>query len=481
MKKSSFVSLALAIVLLAAALPIRADAANAAAFPLPTTSTYTVSALSNYSGGARHSSYLYTYGPMRSAAYDPYCLADIPAPRGTPIYAVADGVVLTNTYGSGGGYYLVLRHSDSTYSYYGHMRAQSSLPVGTSVRAGAILGYVGMTGTATGYHLHFEWSGHDPYCEYAARGYITGRTLAAAVYPHQHSGTGGTGTVNTASCAVTTGAADTITQTSAVLRGSVSASGVKVNECGVFLGTSRTNMQKLGSDTINTYGTSFYYSTAKYGQPLTAGTTYYYQAYAQTGNTTYYGDICTFRTLDASAVNSQPSATVKSSGATNVTISSAQLNGSVSTLGNAHIQETGAYLGTSASNMTLLGKDAVNNRIGSLSMWYGTEKYGRTLQPDTTYYYYCYAVVDGKTVNGSVASFRTQSSGNWYYAYANVPTGTQHLAINSKASAGSQIGRIPHGGQVKVYPGRSSGNWLWVEYNGVSGYSYKNYLVTSKP
>lgn len=50
------------------------------------------------------------------------------------------------------------------------------------------------------------------------------------------------------------------------------------------------------------------------------------------------------------------------------------------------------------------------------------------------------------------------------------------LAINSKPSAGSQIGRIPNGSWCRVYTGMSSGNWYWVKYNGVYGYAHKNYI-----
>ena len=399
MKKSFYVSLALAAALLFTALPVRADAASRSTtgFPLPTTSTYTASALSHYSGGALHRSYLYTYGAMRNAAYDPYCVVDIPASRGTPIYAVADGTVSVNTYDNGGGNYLVLQHNDGTYSYYGHMRERSTLPLGRAVKAGDVLGYVGMTGTATGYHLHFEWSGHDPYCEYSAQGYITGRTLAAAVYPHQHTSTTGTG-ITSVSCTVTTGAAETITQTSAVLRGTLSASGVKVTECGVFLGTSRTNMQKLGSDSIDTYSTSFFYSTVKYGRPLTAGTTYYYQAYAKVGNTTYFGEIRTFQTPPAA------SCTVITGAADTITQTSAVLRGTLSASG-VKVTECGMFLGTSRTNMQKLGSDSINTY--STSFFYSTVKYGQALTPGTTYYYQAYAKAGNTTYFGEIRTFQT--------------------------------------------------------------------------
>lgn len=68
-----------------------------------------------------------------------------------------------------------------------------------------------------------------------------------------------------------------------------------------------------------------------------------------------------------------------------------------------------------------------------------------------------------------------------YTAYANYDTGSRHVSINREPMANTQIGRIPHGAAVTVYPDKSSGNWLWVEYNGVSGYSHKNYITTTQP
>lgn len=68
---------------------------------------------------------------------------------------------------------------------------------------------------------------------------------------------------------------------------------------------------------------------------------------------------------------------------------------------------------------------------------------------------------------------------NTYTAYvANTP-GNDSLAINSRPAAGNKIGEIPYGGAVTVYPDKTSGNWLWVSYNGISGYSYSKYLASS--
>lgn len=65
-----------------------------------------------------------------------------------------------------------------------------------------------------------------------------------------------------------------------------------------------------------------------------------------------------------------------------------------------------------------------------------------------------------------------------YYAAASGTDGT--LAINRypKASynGGVQIGSLPENAVCIVYPSNASGNWQWVEYNGVQGYAYGKYL-----
>lgn len=61
-----------------------------------------------------------------------------------------------------------------------------------------------------------------------------------------------------------------------------------------------------------------------------------------------------------------------------------------------------------------------------------------------------------------------------------VNTNGQYLAINDRPAASpnysNQIGRIPPAGVVKVDLNKTSGNWYWVEYGGVSGYAYSKYL-----
>lgn len=87
---------------------------------------------------------------------------DIIARKGTPIYAVADGVVdrLTRTERGLGGLYVWQRAADGTEYYYAHLHnVAPGLKDGSRLSAGQIIGTVGNTGDAR-YgvdHLHFEW------------------------------------------------------------------------------------------------------------------------------------------------------------------------------------------------------------------------------------------------------------------------------------------------------------------------------------
>jgi len=85
---------------------------------------------------------------------------DIAADYGTPVVAAASGrVIFAGWKSNGGGYQVWISHGSGLYTTYNHM---SSLSVGTgqSVDRGQRVGHIGMTGNATGPHLHFEvWIG----------------------------------------------------------------------------------------------------------------------------------------------------------------------------------------------------------------------------------------------------------------------------------------------------------------------------------
>lgn len=82
---------------------------------------------------------------------------DYAAPTGTPVRTVGDGVVIKKAYQRGGaGNYVKIKHNKTFTTVYMHfVRHVKGLKVGQRVRQGDIIGYVGMTGSATGPHLHY--------------------------------------------------------------------------------------------------------------------------------------------------------------------------------------------------------------------------------------------------------------------------------------------------------------------------------------
>ena len=81
---------------------------------------------------------------------------DFTAPVGTPIYAAADGVVKDAGFNTGGyGNRVVVNHGFGYETLYAHM-VRIKARVGTKVKRGEVIGYVGSTGKSTGPHLHYE-------------------------------------------------------------------------------------------------------------------------------------------------------------------------------------------------------------------------------------------------------------------------------------------------------------------------------------
>ncbi len=324
---------------------VSAEAAVRTGFPLPSGKVYYATVLHKYSGGSKHTSYIYTWGALKNKKYDSACLVDIAASGGTPIFAVAAGQIVRNTYTSGGGNQVVIKHNDGTYSYYGHMKNKCSIKKGKTVKAGQQIGLVGKTGSATGNHLHFEWSGHDPYCMYYSWGLLrTKKNSGASRYPHTHAVT----ISGTTSLSVAPGK-------TAQIKASVSPR----------------------------------YMTVKWSSSNT---------------------------------------------------SVATVNGS------------GVVRGVKGGSCTITGKVTNGKKSAALS---------------------CKV-----KVTGTPAPTPAPVTNTWT-GYVVGTDGT--LAINSRASSGYMIGKIPEGAAMTVYPDKTSGKWYYVKYGSVSGYSYSSYIVRSRP
>lgn len=89
--------------------------------------------------------------------YRPHPGVDYAAPKGTPIKTVGDGIIMEIGYNKGMGNYINIRHNNGYTTGYNHMcKFAKSMKKNKRVRQGDIIGYVGMTGYATGPHLDFR-------------------------------------------------------------------------------------------------------------------------------------------------------------------------------------------------------------------------------------------------------------------------------------------------------------------------------------
>lgn len=95
---------------------------------------------------------------------------DLSANSGTPIVASRGGTVTTATYGNSAGYYVTINHGDGFSSIYMHM-SNYIVSAGQTVSQGQTIGYVGKSGVASGYHLHFGIAYNGSYvnpCNYVS-------------------------------------------------------------------------------------------------------------------------------------------------------------------------------------------------------------------------------------------------------------------------------------------------------------------------
>ena len=82
---------------------------------------------------------------------------DFAAPKGTPIMASGDGIIIKSSWCGGGGNCVKIKHNSSYQTVYAHMsKFGRGIKKGVRVKQGQIIGYVGSTGLSTGPHLHYE-------------------------------------------------------------------------------------------------------------------------------------------------------------------------------------------------------------------------------------------------------------------------------------------------------------------------------------
>jgi len=87
----------------------------------------------------------------------PHTGVDYAAPKGTKVHTIGDGVVIQRGWSGGGGNTVKIKHNATYTSAYLHLSGYASgLRVGSRVRQGDLIGYVGSTGLSTGPHLDFR-------------------------------------------------------------------------------------------------------------------------------------------------------------------------------------------------------------------------------------------------------------------------------------------------------------------------------------
>lgn len=83
---------------------------------------------------------------------------DYAAPNGTPVKTAGDGKIIFRGVKGGYGNTIVVQHGNNISTLYGHLsRFNKQYQNGSRVRQGAVIGYVGQSGLATGPHLHYEY------------------------------------------------------------------------------------------------------------------------------------------------------------------------------------------------------------------------------------------------------------------------------------------------------------------------------------
>ena len=86
----------------------------------------------------------------------PHLAVDFGAPTGAPVVAVANATVSFAGWSNGYGNLIQLKHANGLTTGYGHLsKFAAGVHAGATVHQNQVIGYVGMTGLATGPHLHY--------------------------------------------------------------------------------------------------------------------------------------------------------------------------------------------------------------------------------------------------------------------------------------------------------------------------------------
>jgi murein DD-endopeptidase MepM/ murein hydrolase activator NlpD len=97
----------------------------------------------------------------------PHLGTDYAAPYGTPVSSIGAGIVIKAKYSKGFGNQVIIKHPNGYKTYYGHLsKYGKGIKLGARIKQGQIIGYVGMTGLATGPHLDFRIKFNNKFFDY---------------------------------------------------------------------------------------------------------------------------------------------------------------------------------------------------------------------------------------------------------------------------------------------------------------------------
>ena len=242
-----------------------------------------------------------------------------------------------------------------------------------------------VAGTNSGEYI-YTCTGLSPHTTYYVRAY-------AIQNGQVHYGTSFSFSTDMTATAVSTSGATNVTATSATLNGSIIKEGSPAySEKGFCYATTPNPTVSNIKLIVNGTGEGDFTTTVN---SLSYNTTYYYKAYAIQNGKVIYGSEVSFNTGYTEAV-------VYTSGATNVTTSSATLNGTVVNAGSPAYSERGFCYSTSPNptinsmKKVVSGTGGGNYTANISGLWY-----------NTTYYYKAYVIQNGTPVYGSEVSFNS--------------------------------------------------------------------------
>lgn len=263
---------------------------------------------------------------------------------------------------------------------------------------------------------------------------------------------------------VTTTAATSITTTTATLNGSANPNGYattgyfrySTTSPGICNDTFGTRSPTTGGTALGSGSTAVSYSQTPTG--LTPNTTYYFCAIANSANGTSFGSVLNFLTLPTAP-------TVTTNSQTNVTSSTATLNGTVNPNGGS----TNGWFryGTSNVSCSSLPTVTTSQALGTGSVNVALSQAISGLSPSTTYYFCAVANNAGGTTYGTVLNFTTSTASVTADIFANLSNGPVSINWNSAAtlswtSTSATSCSVSPGGWTGTSlanpPGQSTGN-----------------------